>query len=624
VSGRIEQPLGTRALAVVALGVAGVAFLATLVRSDDPDMFHHLALGREVLRLGWPPAAEPFLYPLRGQTTGPLPYWLGSLVIYGSHAAFGEAGLSFLPAAVGAALAVVLLLDAAPRGGPHRLASLACAALPVALALETYRYRAVARTEIFSALLLAVTMWAIRRFEDGRPRALLVVPALAVLWTNLHPATALALAALAVVVAAGAAQAILHRATGRLLPGTPTWRQLATAAAVGVATALASLVTPSPANPLRAALSFAAATLGLDGGRAAGADGALANALAAAGELRGGGAALWGTPAGVLVALTAASFLLRPRAIRPRELLTFAAFAALPFEAVRYAVFAAIVAAPIAARNLAGAVAALPARPGGVPLRGAAAAALAIAALASAPLGAQAPHIRFGAGLAPGAFPVRGVDYLEAARFEGRLFNTFHLGGYLEWRRVGPAFQDGRGGTLPEDAAGAIAGPLDPVRFAGLDGRYRFDALLLAYPDPSTAPLAAMGVFDPDAATWALVAFDDGGLLYLRRTGRYAELAARDAFRSVAPASPEFVRPPPDLPAALAELRRSVAEAPGCLRCRFFLGEVALAAGLPEEAAAAVAPALAQARGEDREVLASVAARAAETIRRTRAAQQPR
>ena len=80
--------------------------------------------------------------------------------------------------------------------------------------------------------------------------------------------------------------------------------------------------------------------------------------------------------------------------------------------------------------------------------------------------------------------------------------------------------------TLPE--------PLDPARLAALDARFRFDALVLAAPDRDAAAEEGLRRLAPrtdvaaDRATWALVAFDDGGLLYLRRDGRYAERAARD------------------------------------------------------------------------------------------------
>jgi len=604
-----DRPLGRGALLLAAAAVMAAAFLGTLVRSDDPDMFHHLALGREILRSGLP-SEEPFLYPLLHERTGPAPYWLGSVVIYLSHLAFGEVGLSLLPAAVGALLAAVLLLDAAPRGARHGLVTLATALLPVALAVETYRYRAVARTEIFSALLLAWTMWAMRRFEDGRPRALLAFPAVAVLWTNLHPGTAVALAPLALLVACGVGQRLVLRATGKLLPGTPSPRHAGVAAGVLLAGLAASALNPSPANPVVTAVRFAAAATGLGRGAATSGDVALSNVAGYVGELRGGGAALWGTPVGVLIALSALALLLRWRTVRVREVLTVAAFAVLPFLAVRFAMFFAVVAAPIAAR-LAGELAtAAPASFRGFPARKAAAAVLAAGAVASAPLGALAPHIGFGAGVLRGAFPVRGADYLQANGFAGRLFNSFALGGYLEWRQVGPPFQDGRGATRAEDAAGALAGPLSPS-FAPLDARYRFDALLVAYPgsDPVTAPLASIGIFDPDRSLWALVAFDDAGLLYLRRNGRYGELALRDEFRHARPAVP--VLTPPSLPApTLAEYRRSVGEAPDCFRCRFFLGELELAYGSPEGALGAALPALERLRGPERDAFESLVARA--------------
>ncbi len=608
--------LDRRTLAV-ALGLAALAaFLGTLVLSDDPDMFHHLAVGRVILRSGFP-TTEPFLFPHRGEPFGAPPYWLGSVAIYAWHRAFGEAGLSVLPAVVGALVALILLLDAAPRRGRHGWATLAAAAAPLALALETYRYRAVARTEIFSAALLAFTMWAFRRHEDGRPRALLALPLVAVLWTNLHPATAVGLVPLALFVLAGAAERLVRRAFRLEAGAAPSWRSLGTAAAILVAMAAASAATPAGGNPVATAARFALAALRIDVGSSRADDPALANVVRFVGEMQGGGTALFRTPVGVLLVLAAFSFALRPRTIRPRELLTVAAFAVLPFHAVRFAVFFAIVAAPITARNLGAAVTALPARVRDFPARAPAAAALAAAALATLPLGMLAPHIRFGAGLTHGAFPVRGTEYLRALGFEGPLFNTFHLGGYLEWAGLSP-FQDGRGATSPEDTAAAVAGPTQRWLFAGLDARYRFDALLVTYPAGDPESGAPFGVFDPDPAVWALVAFDDAALLYLRRDGRYAAAAARDAFRHLTPAEPALVLPPADPEATLGELRRSVLEAPDCFRCRYWLGEVALVTGRPEEALATVTPVVARTYGDEREVFENVAARAAARMRGAR------
>ena len=604
------KPLPRRALAIAALAIACAAFAGTLVLSDDPDMFHHLALGREIVRVGLF-SDERLVFPTMGRPAGVAPYWLGSVAIYLWHALLGDGGLSVLPAALGALLSFLLVADAAPRGRGHTALTLAAAALPVALALETFRYRAVPRPEVFGAVLLAWTMWAIRRFEDGRSRALLAFPAVAILWTNLHPSTAVALVPVALLVLSSAAGRALARFRPVLHDALP-WRRIATAAAILGAAVLATWIRPGFASPLGFAVRFVLTTLGF--GDATAGDPALRNIARTVIEMQGGGVALWISPVGALVALSVLSFVANRRALRLREVLTVAAFAVLPFAAVRFALFFALVAAPIAARNLGAALARVPGSVGRLPVRGLAAAACALAALASLPLGARAPHVRFGSGIAYEMFPVRAADFLEAAGFEGRLFDTFHLGGYLEWRRVGPPYQDGRGGAPPEDASGATTGPLDRAAFEPLDERYRFDALVLAYPsvDPEMGRLVGPAAFAPDETRWALVAFDDGGLLYLRRDGRYAQLAARQGFRLASPANPFLLSTAPELlPGVLAELRRAAYEAPRCVVCRYLEAEVALAAGFAGEASSAAAAALPLAYGPARSALESVAGRAA-------------
>ena len=610
-----SAPLSRRAVALACLAIAAVALAATLVRIDDPDSFHHLALGRDIARNGLR-AEEPFLYPIRGAHTGRPPYWLGSLAVYGWHVLLGERALSLFPAAAAAALAVVLLLDSMPRGGRPTLRAMAVAALPLALVLETFRYRAAARPEILATLLLAVTMWSIRRLEDGEPRPLLAFPALALLWTNLHPSSLAGIGPIAVFAAAGLAS----RAVGRT-PALPSLRDVALAGAVAAAALAASLATPSRTNPVAAAARFALSALRIDAGNPAAGDAALPGVTRAVAEMQGGGASLWGSPVGVLMLVTALSFLVRPRALRLREVLTVALFAWLPFNAVRFSLMFAAVAAPVAARHLEEACAALPERAGRLPVRSLAPLVALAAALATIPLGRLAPHIRFGTGLVPGAFPVRGADYLAAARFEGRLFNTFGFGGYLEWREVGPPFQDGRGLLAPGDSPAALLGTASPVHFAFLDRKYRFDALLIAVPtmDPAFArQVVAAGRKDDwvvARSTWSLVAFDDAALLYLRRDGRYGEQARRDEYLAANPANADLPVYGAEVPLLLREYARSVAEAPSCVRCRLLLGEMALAAGRPEEAARAVSPALRTAWGPDAARLASVATRAANALR---------
>jgi hypothetical protein len=589
------RPLTRRAFALVAAAAAAAAFAGPILKLWDPDAFHHLAMGRHVVRHGLG-AGEPFLYPFLGAAAGPVPYWLGSVAIYGWEVLAGEGGLQLLPATVAAALATVLLLDAAPRGGRHTAISLAAAAPPLVLAILGFRYRAVPRPEIFATLLAALVLWAVRRFEDGRPRLLYAFPAMALLWTNLHPSVVAGLA----IVTAALGSAALRLARARIARDADASRRLGRDAlvlgAVAAAGTLAAFVNPSPASPLAEAARFAFAHYlpGRPGGSEVWAS-YERSVLRSVPEMQPIAPHFWVEPFGLLLLLTAAVLLVRWRAARLREVVTVAMFAALTFGAARFAVLLAVVCAPIAARSLGEILAALPERIGRLRARAAGALACAAAAVVALPLAAAEPTFCAGGGLRPGAYPVRGVDYLEKLGFRGRLFNTFQFGGYLEWRGVGPPYQDGRGMILPGEERAAMAGPLDRHAFLALDRKYRFDALLLAYPDESPASTARLqsmfGEADwaADRTTWSLVAFDDGGLLYLRRDGAYADRAAADEYVNAMPANAAFSPRPERIPALLAEFRRSAREAPRCALCRYYEGVAALSMGLAGEAREALA-----------------------------------
>ena len=591
------RPLSKPALAAVAALAAAAAFCGPLLRLWDPDAFFHLAMGRHLVTSGLSPV-EPFLYPFRGERLGIPEYWLGSVAIYGWETLAGVRGLQLLPALVAAVLAVVLLLDASPRGGRHGLATLAAAAPPLALALLAFRYRGVPRPEIFGALLAAVSLWALRRAEAGDRRLLWTFPAIALLWSNLHPSVVAGLALVGAALAVAVARAAVARVR-RDPAARPLAHDAARLAAVLGAGALAALANPSPRSSVAAAVRFALAHYlphGTGGEAASAAEAYDRTVLARIPEMQPLTAHFWVEPFGILLALTAvalvAAAIVGPRRwpVRAREALTVALLAGLAAGAARFAVLLAIACAPIAARALGELVAAVPEHWGRVPARAAAAGACALGALAALPLAVAEPTFCAGTGLRPGAYPVRGVDYLEQLGFRGRLFNTFQFGGYLAWRGVGPPYQDGRGVWKPGEERAAMAGPFNRISFLALDAKYRFDALLVSYPDEvpeTTARLqAAFGDGDwvADRNTWSLVAFDDGGLLYLRRDGAYAARAAADEYRHAFPANASFSPAPSEIPELYAEFQRSVREAPGCALCRYYHAVAALSMGLPAEA----------------------------------------
>ncbi len=615
-------PLDRRWFLGAVLLAAALGFVAYLTEVRDPDMFHHMAYGRDIAQHGLR-AEEPFLFPLRATQTGPMPYWLGSFVIYLWASAFGDGAMAWFASLFGALLAVVLMLDSRPRRGPWTAGALLATAAVMVPLLAFGRYRAFARPELLATVLLAVVMLALRRFEEGKPRLLYGLPLLAILWTNLHPSVPVAIVPLGVLVAVGLLGLGLKRLTGRELIVTPGLRPLGLAAAAGALTLLTALLSPSPFNPIVTALRFALSSLGFEN-LGPPAQEAMERMLPFAKrmvlEMQPLDRSALNDIFGVVLGLTVLGFLLNLRRLRLRELVTVAAFAYLGFSAGRFAVMMAVVAAPITARNLGEALDQLPERWLSGWARPAGGAALLLLGLGGCAWFPSPSVVRFGTELRAYAFPVRAVDYLVVNRIEGSIFNTFHFGGYIEWRTNRMTYQDGRGLIVPGDEEASVSGPQNYGLFYGLDRKYQFEALVVNYPQPDPATAASLASSNPDAdwgadrRFWALVAFDDGGLLYLRRDGRYAGLIARDEFKLVRPANTYLSVPRDQATPFLVELRRSVTAAPTCVRCRQLLGATALTIGAWDEAWNAVAPLLVGRPTPEQSGLMQVAAQAAEGL----------
>jgi hypothetical protein len=557
---------------LVSAAVLAVVFLGTLTELRDWDTFHHLAYGRDVLRRGGFAAEDPFLFPLAGLPSGPQPSWLGSVLLFLSWRLLGESGPVLFAGAISTLIFLLLLRDSCEED--DSLQGFVLALAPLSCAFAVFRPRAVGRPELLADILLLVTITILRRAERGLGASVAALPFVIALWANLHQSVLAGIGLMGVFVLLNAAALAWRRRRGEACERECSARTvLAVAGGMAAGVLLCGALTPVGFQPFVSPISFVAAWIFPGASSATSGTGLRELMKVAVSELQPMPAYVWLGPFGWLVSLTAVSTLLAWRRGSARETVNGAVFVVLAAWVVRFAPMACLILAPVAARNLRHLFGRFIQRPTArwVWVGGAA-----VLAGWAAWIGLGNPSLRFGTGPAS-HLPRRAVAYLEEIGFRGRLFNTFHFGGYLEWHLDQKVFQDGRVHLRPEDGVAAFAGPADRALFAGLDARYRFDALVLSSDaiGPGTQTLLAVTApaedWAADRTTWALVAFDDGGQLYIRRDGPYAAFAARDEFQFAWPSHPATL-PHPNRPGAMRDFQRSLREVPGCTTCALALG----------------------------------------------------
>ncbi len=564
--------------------VLAVVFLGTLTQLRDWDTFHHLAYGRDVLRRGGFASEDPLLFPLAGLPSGPQPSWLGSVLIFLSWRLLGKSGPVLFAGAISTLIFLLLLRDAWEED--DSLQGFVLALVPLSCAFAVFRPRAVARPELFADVLLLVTVAILRKTERGFWASASPLPFVIVLWANVHQSVLAGIGLMAVFILLNAMVLACKWRRNKVLEQEYLARStLVVAGGMAAGVLLCGTLAPIGFQPFLAPVSLVAAWVSPSDPSASGGSGVTDLMKIAVGELKPTPASVWMGPFGWLVALAAGSTLLAWRRGSARETVNSLAFVILAARIVRFGPMACLILAPVAARNLRYALGRFVQRPNSrwVLVGGAA-----ILAGWAVWTGLDNPWLRFGTGPAR-HLPRRAIAYLEAVGFRGRLFNTFHFGGYLEWYLDQKVFQDGRVHLRQEDAVAALAGPADRALFAGLDARYRFDALVLTneVAGPRTRALlmatAPAEDWSADRAVWALVAFDDGGQLYLRRDGPYAALAVRDEFRFAWPSHPATL-PHPNRAGAMRDYERSLRESPGCTSCALALGFLYLEATRPLDA----------------------------------------
>jgi hypothetical protein len=476
---------------------AGLFIVLTLLllrQIDDPDIWYHLSIGREIFNTGAIPEFEFLVHPNAGRP-GEFHEWGFGLLHFLAHQAGGFWGMSLVNALLASGTFFFLYRSVRSAGFPNPYHWLALSA-----AVGWLSMRMVYRPEMVLYLALAAEIYLLEAYLRQRNWRLLVpIPFIGLLLSQAHPSVVFMLGVLGVY-----GIQVLWEARREFRGALPTVIALALVAA---ATVLLAAVNPYGFKQVWLPLEFATAQR-VTGGVT---------------EFR---SVLYTGDEWLYLTLLAASFagLLLNRVKRPMDWLLFAVFAVLAFRYARnIGLFALFMYVPMA-RGLAAAAERLVVLIGNhnpkmqlawLRVAGWAGSAAVFLLLFLKPVIVQP----WGAGPQPSVFPETAARAMLDIRPPGRLYNHYDIGGYLGWalRDEYQVFVDGRNfeANRALSAYRAISAGRQGWQRA-LD-EYGVNAIITQATYAATAaliPLVGRLATDPD---WELAARGERGMLFLRR-----------------------------------------------------------------------------------------------------------
>jgi hypothetical protein len=517
--GATEATALTRWRAVALFALLTVASV-TPIRSYD--FFWHLAAGRWIAEHRALPASDPFSVS-SDDVSWVDGEWLFQLGAFAVEAMGGEPAISIARGLVVAAIVLAGVLLAAREAG------VGISMLLAAVGLWGANHRLTVRPETLATLLLLIAFAVLLR--PLTRLTVVVFLAVVVAWINIHPSALLA----PVVAGLTGAGYLAGGVDGARSECLKRW-------GLAIAGGVALLVNPWGLEGILAPLRLAKFVgsglfLNIEWSPTRLADFPLIFAVA---------------PFGLALLLVAKE----RRALLPRT----AVYALLAFLAFRYVrnhgfFFAAmpLLVAPAVPRRVPGGVAAI-----------AAAAVLAVVVVSQGGIGVGAD---------PAQFPVASVARLEQLGLKGNVYNPDQLGGYLHWRFYPErrAVTDGRNELHLTWIREYDKARLDSRAWNALVAKYRLTLAVEEYRresmevvDATTGArkrIPASLVYFP-REKWALVAFDDVGLVFARRDAHDPALIAREEYRTLVPdaAMPLIDERPETIELARREVARARAE----------------------------------------------------------------
>jgi hypothetical protein len=159
-----------------------VIFSFDLARTTDIDFWWHLKVGQLIAQTGAVPRTDPFSYTAAGQPWT-VHEWLWELIVFYVYGYGGYVTLVLLSATI-VTITYAILYRLLRRLGANEILSGALVLWAAALGVPNFGVRPREVTTLF----LAIYVSRLLLYREGRVRSLWLLPALMVLWVNLHGA----------------------------------------------------------------------------------------------------------------------------------------------------------------------------------------------------------------------------------------------------------------------------------------------------------------------------------------------------------------------------------------------------------------------------------------------------
>ena len=177
--------------------LVGAVFIVGRMFAVDPDLWWHVKNGQNILATHRWPTTDPYSFTVAG--TPWMAYeWLGDVLFGAVGRLAGLRGLVALLIILGSAVMLALYAYASLRSRNSKAGFVATALLYV-LATPSFSLR----PQMLGYLFIVLTLIALERFHQDRPRALWFLPALFLIWINTHGSWVIGLGVIAVFLVSG-------------------------------------------------------------------------------------------------------------------------------------------------------------------------------------------------------------------------------------------------------------------------------------------------------------------------------------------------------------------------------------------------------------------------------------